>query len=625
MGENASCPNCRQAVPNKVTSGSAMLRCPACGLRFLPATAADIAVDVPLTGVPPRINPAARPPVIRTSAPVETPSIQPEPQTAALPPIIITDNDRGHMPSPTRATVTAPFTAAAPAPTIATEPLSIAAGAARPKRDKSFSPLEIVKVVLGGAAGLGIGYLLVFWLQYRGTSEPTAANKSSQGTASSASSGVKFPEFRPPPSASTAPATPAFSPPPYSGFGTPIPSTIPPSAPPGHTIVPSPPTTAPPPEPSPSSPPAPMPQQALDGLADTLKLPSLVDTVPTVITRLHVPDGKAFDISFNSVAANIPPEAGFLAEPKPATPLSWLVCYAPNLSGSADDKRVLGEMSHAEGELKFAWRAPIEDAEIRKELLNCLMRLTCENVSKTSLLRAASNVPRVTLDLTKDVGTHLLPGVDLPKEESVRLEIAALRAFPGDAALKDDKRVLKLKEKAIIQFQQWKGAEIQLEFRRQGEGDLQVVLRPEFRENAADKFSMTLPRLAELKEAMEKSIPENEAKLVALGKEIKALNQQLKDLGPRPGGGAAFAAWQGKLNSLQSAISNRNSQMSRISRRLPELKARLAAAPAMERFLRDMHQKAALELRVYAECGDAKLVLVNAHLDPATDEQQPGT
>jgi hypothetical protein len=38
-----------------------------------------------------------------------------------------------------------------------------------------------------------------------------------------------------------------------------------------------------------------------------------------------------------------------------------------------------------------------------------------------------------------------------------------------------------------------------------------------------------------------------------------------------------------------------------------------------------MHQKAALEMRVYAECGDAKLVLIDAHLDPAASDQQPGT
>ena len=510
------------------------------------------------------------------------------------------------------------------APSIAAAPAPAVAAGSRPQRSKGFGPLEIVKVVVGGAAGLGIGYLLVFWLQYRSAPDPAvAASKLPERTASSTSSEVKFPEFRPPPIAPVAPSTPAFSPPPYSSFGTPI-SPLPPGPPDFHTRSNPPVSTVPPPETTASTTPAPIPQQALDGLAETLKLPSLVDTSPSVITSLHVPEGKPLDISFNSVAANIPADAAFLVEPQDGTPLSWLVCYAPNLSGTTDDKRVLAEMSHVGGELKFAWRAPIEDAEIRKELPNCLMRLTCENVSKTSLLRSASAAPRLSLDLTKEIGVHSLPRVDLPKEESVRLEVAALNGFPGGAAFKDDRRVLKLKEKTAIQFEQLKGAEIQMEFRRQPEGDLQVILRPEFRENAADKFPMTLPRLADLKEAMEKGIPENEARLVALGKEIKALNQQLKDLGPRPGG-AAFAAWQSKLNSLQSAISSRNSQMSRISRRLPEMKARLAAAPAIERFLRDMHQKAALELRVYAECGDAKIVLISAHLDPAAQDQQPGT
>ena len=619
MGENnVSCPKCRQTVVGKFPPGSTLI-CPACGTRFpatIDATTADSspaansspAADQHVAAAVPKVNPAPRPPVRQAPPPTEPATL-----AAAMPQILVTADDHSRQPA-------SGGTAAAPA---------IAAGPPRPERAKKFGPLEIVKVVVGGAAGLGLGYLVVLWIQSRGAPDP-AANNSERVAASRASSGVEFPKFRPPPSSPVVSASPPFTPPPFvpppfAGIDPAASSAGRPGSPASPAASDSPSSSAPPPEKRPDAAPQPVPQQPLDGLSEIVKLPALVDTAPAPITRLHLPDAKTLEISFNSVAANVPADAAFFVESKEGTSQAWHVCYTPNLSGSTNDKRVLAEMSHAEGELKFAWRAPIDDAEIRKELLNCLMRLTCENVSKTSLLRAASNVPRVTLDLTKDVGTHLLPGADLPKEESVRLEIAALRAFPGDAALKDDKRVLKLKEKAVIQFQQWKGAEIQLEFRRQGEGDLQVLLRPEFRENAADKFSMTLPRLAELKEAMEKSIPENEAKLVVLGKEIKALNQQLKDLGPRPGGGAAFAAWQGKLNSLQSAISNRNSQLSRISRRLPELKARLAAAPAMERFLRDMHQKAALELRVYAECGDAKLVLVNAHLDPATDEQQPGT
>jgi hypothetical protein len=614
MGENpVTCPNCRQAVPSKLTPGSAMLRCPACGLRFLPVTVAGMTEDMPSLGVPPRINQATRPPVIQTPAPAPGGHVS---APAALPTIVVTENDRGRTPSPVRATAPGPSIAAAPA-------TSIAAGT-RPNRTKNFGPLEIVKVVLGGAAGLGIGYLVVSWLQYRGAPAPEAANKSARTTASSTPSGVQFPEFRRPPTTPTAPLAPAFSPPPYNDFGTPIPSSLPPGPPIGHSVPVLPPSTVPP-ETSPSTPPEPVPQQALEGLAEILKLPSLVDTAPAVISRLHVPEGKTLEISFNAVAANIPEEAAFFAEPQEGTPLAWLVCYTPNLSGSADDKRLLAEMIHAGGELKFAWRAPIADAETRKELLNCLMRLTCENVSKTSLLRSASNAPRLLLDLTKDVGTHTLSGVDLPKEESLRLEVAGLTGFPGGAALKDDKRVLKLRERAVIQFQQFKGAEIQLEFRRQPAGDLQIVLRPEFRENVAEKIAMTLPRLADLKAGMEKAIPEGEAKLVVLGKEIKALNQQLKNLGPRPGGGAAFAAWQTKLGSLQSEISRSNSQISRLSRRLPEMRARLAAVPAMERFLRDMHQKAALEVRVYAECGDAKLVLIDARLDPAAEGRQPGT
>jgi hypothetical protein len=612
MGENnISCPKCRQVVSGKFPPGSTLV-CPACGSRFQAAIEPDAAdfrpaaetrpaADLPDAATMPKVNPARRPPVRQAPAPAEPMAASP-----AMPQFVVAD-DR----SPKPATAGTP---AAP---------SIATGPPRPERSKKFGPLEIVKVVLGGAAGLGIGYLFMLWIQHRSAPDPAMAENKSARTASSPASGVEFPKFRPPAATPQVPVTPPFTPPPFGGFDASASSPIGPVSPVGPaTSDPSP--VPSPPENRPATAPAPAPQQALDGLAEVLKLPSLVDTTPAVISRVHVPEGKTLEVSFNSVAANVPADAAFFVEAKKETPLAWHVCFAPTLSGATNDKRVLGELTHQQGELKFAWRAPIEDAEIRKELGNCLMRLTCENVSKTSVLRSASEAPRLILDLDKEVGTHTLPRVDLPKEETVRLEFAALTSFPKGAALKDDKRVLKLKERTVIVFEQLPGAEIQLEFRRQKEGDLQLVLRPEFHENRTEEFPMTLSRLADLKKSMEKRIPEDEAKFVVLGKEIKALNQQLKDLGPRPGG-VAFAAWQTKVNSLQSGISSKSSQMSRISRRLPELKARLAAVPEMERFLREMHQKAALEMRVYAECGDAKLVLIDAHLDPAASDQQPGT
>jgi prefoldin subunit 5 len=184
--------------------------------------------------------------------------------------------------------------------------------------------------------------------------------------------------------------------------------------------------------------------------------------------------------------------------------------------------------------------------------------------------------------------------------------------------VKDGKQLLKLKERATIEFEQFRGAAIQLEFRRLPAGDLQLELRPEFRENAAEKVAMTLPRLAELKKDLEKAIPEGEAKLVALGKEARALDDQLGDLGKAPGG-AAYVAWQVKRTRLESALSSCKSQATRLQRRLPEMKARLAAVPQMQRFLSDLQQNGSLTVRVVAECGDARLVVCDARLAPQAE------
>lgn len=477
-------------------------------------------------------------------------------------------------------------------------------------------PWEIVKVVLGGAAGLGIGYLVVFWIQNRNPPQPKPKPRQPQArqVIARGPSSDKLPEFRSQPDQSPVPIVPAFTPPPI-GF----------SLPPNPGVAPAPSPTPPggssapaanrskkgsKPQPSPSA-----VKQDLKGLPPALKLPSLVDTGPAVLCPLHVPAGQTLEISLNAVAANIPDEAALLIERDSSASPSWFFSYAPDLSAAAQDKKPLAVLEHAGGELKFTWRSPIEDAAARKELANCLLRLTCGKLSKTAFLRVPQEMPRLRIDLERDVSLHTLPALDPPKEDALRLEIAELIGFPSGASIRDDKRLLKLKERATIEFAQFQGAEIQLEFRRHPAGELQIVMRPEFRENAAEKIAMTLPRLADLKKGLEKSIPEGEAKLVALGKEAKALEQQLRNLGPRPAG-AAFVAWQSKRNSLEGSLSSCRSQASRLQRRLPEMKARLSAVPQMQNFLDDLHQKGSLIVKVLAECGDARVTIVDARLDP---------
>jgi hypothetical protein len=593
MGQgNAVCPNCRQTVPFKGPASSPMLRCAACGLRFMPAQEGAY-VELAVSSAPPPVRPANA--------------------QHSLPPNLVLH--AGSSGPPTAGSNTA-------IPEAPSQPSVAGQRASRERRrPKGYGPLEIVKVVAGGAVGLGLGYLVVLALQ-RGrepeSNQPRAAERG-QPTVARAERQIEFPQYEPVTSAEPAKSTKlppqmGFTPPPIN-FGPVGPAPLPPAASPSpaprlekHAGRP------PAAEPAPSA-----PAQPLAGLAEVIKLPSLVDTAPVVLSRLHVPAGMTLGVSFNAVAANIPAEAAFLTEGKAQSPGKWLVCFLPDTDGSPNDKRVLAEMQHANGELSFVWRTPIEDADARKELSNCLLKLSCGDVAKTSLLRWPVEAPRLALDLQREVQTHAWAAVDLPKEESLRLEIIDLPGFPTGAKLKDDRRVLRLKERTTIQFEHVSGAEIEVEFRRVAE-NLQVVLRPEFRENAAEKFPMTLPRLADFKANLQKAIPEGEARIIALGKELKSLDRQLKDLGGRPASGPAFVAWQGRLRNLQSAASSAKSKMSRLQRQLPEMKARLANAPQLERFLGDLQSRGTLHVQLYAECGDARLVVSDMKLEPVAAE-----
>lgn len=564
---NAVCPNCRQFLPTSGMS-SPMLRCPACGVQLRIAASGDAVF--PQTTTPP---PARQ---IEPAAPASISEGQ-----------LVQSAQRGQV------------------------------GSGQRRRGPGFGLLEIAKVVAGGAVGLGLGYLVILAIQSghnRETSQP-AVEAPSARTGARREPKIEFPQFADARSAKVPdviPSSPAtFTAPSVAPIGStptpPFPSTPMATRGPKNPVKQQ--TVQPPPA---------TPDQPLAGLTQVIKLPSLVDTAPVVLCPLHVPVGIPLGIAFNAVAANVPAEAAFLAEIKSESPRTWLVCYFPDTSGSPQDKRVLGEIRHADGELSFVWRTPIEDTDARRELSNCLLKLSCRDVAKTAVLREPEQTPRLKLDLRREVQTHTWPAADLPNEETLRLEIAEMPGFPTGAKLKDERRVLRLKERATIQFEQVSGAEINVEFRRVAE-NLQIVIRPEFRENAADSFPMTLPRLAEFKASLQKAVPEAEARIVALGKELKSLDRQLKDLGGRPASGPAFVAWQGRLRNLQSAASSARTQISRLQRRLPEMKARLANAPHLEQFLGDLQSRGTLRVQLYAECGDARLVVRDMVLDPAME------
>ncbi len=564
------CPNCRQlVVPDFLTGADAL--CPSCHVLF-PAQSAAAAP-----------NARQAPPVVLTDGPGDSPQFK---------------LDVGESPSSA--------SSASPRPPVKRE-------SRRPRnRQGAKGPWEIVKVVLGGAAGLGIGYLVVLWIQSRTPQPKTSPQRpQAQEVVAWAPRSERLPEIRSRPDLSSLPIAPVFSPPPIE-FS---PTSNRDSSTAEKTTLDSSGTGA-----ASHAPPPSATRRELDGLPLAIKLPSLVDTASVVLCPLHVPAGKSLEISLNAVAANIPAQAALLIEPDADGGARWKCSYMHDLN-AAQDKRLLGELKHAGGELSFQWHSPIEDAEARKELANCLLRLTCGSISKTAFLRVPQEVPRLGMDLERDLAVHTLPALDPPKEESLRLEIVELIGFPGSASVRDAKQLLKLKERATIEFAQLPGAEIQLEFRRHPtSGNLEVVLRPEFRENAVEKFTMTLPRLVELKTDLEKLIPEHEATLVSLGNDARAIDDELRRLGPRPGG-PAFVAWQSKRTRLESALSSCKSKASKLQRRLPELKARLAVAPKLEQFLRNMHEHASLKVKLLAECGEARLVVLDARLNPLPHQE----
>lgn len=342
-------------------------------------------------------------------------------------------------------------------------------------------------------------------------------------------------------------------------------------------------------------------------IGDVWKLPSLVSMAEETLGSLASVPTEPITIAIRSMAANLPPQAAFFAEPA-ADNQSWQFQYLASIESSAE-RTPLGTLRLDGTIFKFAW-LPEADPALRRQLANCLLHVKCGEHARYVQVRPPYPLGPCVLDLVTDKQTVEFELFDLPKTELVQLEVAELTGFPEGTTISGD--TIEIGKESKIKFTKPAGAEIGLRLFKPKEGNLSLRLEPVFKENAATEFDLTLTRLDALAKNVSERLAEAKRDLPAAERGHKSLVSQLNSLASRkPANIQQAAAYEQQATSLRSQIKRAASRIKHLQDEIPECEVRLAAVPEMRNFLQSLHDQAAIRYRLVADCGDTDLVLVD--------------
>ena len=543
--------------------------------------------------------------------------LQPPPSNSAEPPI-----DRafatGISDSPTEST--------APAFVPTTRPDS-----SQPRRRKQKNvAVEMVKVVLGGIAGLVLAYLFLSWI--RPDIDPLGLLNHKQVVKPNANEiGQRIQSQRPQrprrnnqtrnvKQTTTEPKQPEIEPAePTTTPETPQPSdsSITVSAPVQPTVVtqtetiskPNSVVTSPPatkPEDRSLStlikPKTPAPSVSKDFPSAT-SLPSLLDRTPHLIASLPQPASGDVELALLSDAVDIKNNGRFRAiSVEDNVQLKWqTVIETAETEGQTMQSEPIAAFTIEDRELQFQWLDGVNNvSSAARQLQNCVLEISNGTETHSLPLRTPVESDDYTLVFEGKVNTHLLEIEYPPKTSAIFLELADLGNFPTTAAYRNQLQSATVNRELAIQLADLQGAEIQIKLIKRTDGSMSLLVSPVCKSGGGE-FELTPERLKAIKDGSTRALAKANQDLSAKGSELRSLQSQYNSLSRQSGGNSTeqFLRSQqmGKINARAKTVTRR---LATLQKNIVELKARIAAVPEAEALVNRIHNQAKLPFRVYA-------------------------
>jgi hypothetical protein len=291
---------------------------------------------------------------------------------------------------------------------------------------------------------------------------------------------------------------------------------------------------------------------------------------------------------------------------------SWTIEHLGDTS-SGGQKADVGQIRREGRELSFAWSAPPADMEIRRQLANCLLEMTCGNEFRNLQLREPLVASSITIDLSREKPAPVEFDVpDSPSSSKLFFRVVQLVDFARGAKLQGTGDVFAFTSKPQIKFMEMEGPEIELGLLRLGSGRLRVNLYPKYTETANREFVLTLPSLQKLYAAQKKIAQEATTYLSNAQPNLATAQKNFQQLqSNKPTDAQGLAVWQQKVLVASRTVDNLSLGVRAANEKLAEANSRLSAVPEVRAFIESLNGKARIQFQFIARAGSQDLILVD--------------
>jgi hypothetical protein len=510
--------------------------------------------------------------------------------------------------------------------------------------------LEIVKIVLGGIAGLAIGYVLlaIFFpaaIGRQAKPERVAAEQSRPAKVVKGNDSEKAATISSNEPTSTKPAPPATAPAPVATPPTEV------SSPPSNSSV----TDAAKSQPNSNTQTTPTKVQKGrkkssskskatddDKLPDTKGVvanpprsladlaqpspPPIVDSPTLIPSHVALPPAEAtqwttltplpgapenFELvqAFDPVIAklSLTLESGCASS-------SWLIKYERSNSENGPLQGTLAafQVDSTSNDLQFRWQD--RDAVAAAGLMNSWLRLEVASQSQYIALRKPVVTDAIKLDFEKERTVVPLSVDFIPPTEQLILEVPSVSFLPGKMEFRKGVNYSKLDRETVIESTTMPGAQISIKVAKVPQSPLGLIVEPRFKEPARE-FDLTYKQLEKTQQAANEQYQEAKVKIPLLERALKEAREAAESLENRNAANE-FQARQKRieLTRLGGIVRDTGKKLVAMQEQSVASQTRLKNVPIVVAFVRSLEGKQ-IPFRVLVKGSSAELVLVTGTMD----------
>lgn len=386
-------------------------------------------------------------------------------------------------------------------------------------------------------------------------------------------------------------------------------------------------------ESEPAKPAQPLPQPLLPGWAELWRLPPASGSeLEEVLTPLaEVPQFLRVGLRSPDADLRMSP---FVIEPEgPPTAAAWKLKRVLNPL-AADGRVPLASLRRDGSNLVMAWATPDQELGEGPLVTNCVIEVHDNKSRRVGQLREPVRAVPIAFDVGSEPQTVETTVGNLPRMDSLRLEVLELKGFPPDAKIRGGARAFTtftppapaatgtigrsplaaVAVPLVIEFAELKGLEIRLRCTADAAGKLAIAVEPVFQEG--QDHDLRVPRLLDRLEAeARKPLPNAERELGPEENKLKTWQAKAKDQKgkePPQNDFKRHSAWNNEHRKTLAKVAEFETNVKRYQQIVDSCQARLNAVTALRAFVETIEKnQPTIHFVVYSECGDPDLLLID--------------